>query len=727
MEAVFLKLVNMSLTAGWLVLAVIFLRFLLKKAPKWTRIVLWGMVALRLICPFSIESAFSLLPSAEPVPQNIFISDAPKIDSGLAILNQTVNPILSQSLAPEASDSVNPMQVITFAASVIWIVGMTAMLLYALISYLRIRRKAEESIPLKQNIRICDHIDTPFILGIVRPKIYLPSAIDEKDMEYVIAHEKAHLQRKDHLWKPLGFLLLSIYWFHPLMWVAYVLLCKDIELACDEKVLCQHGVQIKKPYSEALVNCSVPRKMIAACPLAFGEVSVKERVKDVLNYKKPAFWIVLVAVAACVIAAICLLTDPPRQTEPSETLSDTEDTNVDTLNVDGKKLTLDDVISIAEKKETITLDDFEGYAYHITGSGLYIRLYEIDDMFSLMIGAGSPDDLPLYYILRANNAEETNIDIRTGNVQEFIRKHKDDPIAQLVTHMYYACPVDHTGDNFSKMVELGAASALPQRSDAQTVPVIKIESFDELQAFRDKMDSCMDFALEYSDAPSFDEASAEFTDEYFETTTLYLAYAAAESTADRFYPSHVVKFLDTLSIDLMKSVPQAGDSAMQGWLICIGIPKDQLDGIETVDARIVSASSPLTSDEVSITALLETICSSPAQSSVPGDYIRAHQQEYDQLVSYETDTLRYCFSEFLKGEQTDLRGHIMALACQDIMALWDESSTTNRDDMTGQHWFDIFKQSSLKLSEEKTEEDLEKHCPGAWLLLRMLEEEPVQD
>lgn len=310
MDAVFIKFLNMSITASWLVLAVILLRFLLKKAPKWIMGVLWSFVAIRLICPFSFESIFSLIPSAEPIPQNITVSEIPAINSGLAIFNQTVNPILADSLTPNVGDSVNPMQIIAFIASVIWIIGIIAMLTYTLVSYMRICRQVREAVNLQENIWICDHISTPFILGIIRPRIYLPSSMNESDMRYAISHEKAHLKRKDYIWKPLGFLLLSVYWFNPILWLAYILLCKDIEFACDEKVIRQFGAQIKKPYSDALINCSISGKTVSACPLAFGETSIKERVNSVLNYKKTAFWIILTAVVACILTAVCLLTDP---------------------------------------------------------------------------------------------------------------------------------------------------------------------------------------------------------------------------------------------------------------------------------------------------------------------------------------------------------------------------------------------------------------------------------
>lgn len=310
MDALFLKLLNMSITAGWLVLAVIVLRLFLKKAPKWITCALWSFVAIRLVCPFTPQSMLSLIPSAETLPKEILISGAPQINSGLAYVNQRINPIISRSFAPNFTNSITPLQVITFIAQIIWVAGMIAMAVYALISCLRIYFKVRESVRTEDNIRLCDHIPTPFIFGLFRPKIYLPSSMDETDVKYVLLHEKAHLKRKDHVWKPLGFLLLTVYWFNPILWVAYILLCKDIELACDEKVIRETGAENKKAYSNALINCSVPRKMIAACPLAFGEVSVKVRVKSVLSYKKPALWVIIAAVAACITAAVCFLTNP---------------------------------------------------------------------------------------------------------------------------------------------------------------------------------------------------------------------------------------------------------------------------------------------------------------------------------------------------------------------------------------------------------------------------------
>ena len=316
MEAVFLKILNMSITASWLVLTVIALRFLLKKAPKAFTVILWGLVGIRLILPFSFESVLSLIPSAETVPSNFTYSSIPEIDSGIGMINSAINPLISETLAPNEVGGVTPMEIVTLIAAIVWVTGIAAMLSYTLISYLRFRKKVREAAPLRENIYLCDGISTPFILGVIRPRIYLPSNVSEADAQHVIAHEMAHIKRRDHLWKPLGFLLLTIYWFNPVLWIAYILLCRDIELACDEKVIKDKGAQIKKSYSEALVNCSVPRKMIAACPLAFGEGSVKGRIKSVLNYKKPAFWIIIVSIIACISVAVCFLTNPIRGKMP---------------------------------------------------------------------------------------------------------------------------------------------------------------------------------------------------------------------------------------------------------------------------------------------------------------------------------------------------------------------------------------------------------------------------
>ena len=312
MSALFLKILNLSINASWLILAVIAARLLLKKAPRWISCLLWGLVAVRLLCPISLESVLSILPSAKVVPENIEMVQDPHIDSGVRIIDNAVNPVIEKSFSPDAASSVNPMQVVVFMGSIIWLTGMVVMLLYALISYILLRRKVRASVAMNDRVKECDEVDSPFILGIFRPEIYVPSGIDENTLELVIAHEEAHLKRHDHWWKPFGFVLLAVYWFNPLCWVAYILLCRDIEAACDEKVIKDKDREYMAAYSQALLDCSVNRRVIAACPLAFGETGVKERVRGVLNYKKPAFWMIIVAVIACIVVAVCFMTNPKK-------------------------------------------------------------------------------------------------------------------------------------------------------------------------------------------------------------------------------------------------------------------------------------------------------------------------------------------------------------------------------------------------------------------------------
>lgn len=312
MNELFLKIINMSISASWLVLAVLILRFVLKKAPKWINVLLWGIVAIRLICPFSFESTLSLIPSAETIPLNIGMDTTPTINSGISAINNAVNPIISQSNTPMAGASVNLLQITIGIYEYIWIFGMIALALYTAISYWRLRRKVDTAVRYKDNIFQSENVSFPFVLGIIKPRIYLPFKMNGQYLEHVVAHEQAHICRKDHWWKPLGFLLLMIHWFNPLMWLAYVLLCRDIELACDEKVIKELCNEQRGDYTQALVACSVNRRMIAACPLAFGEVSVKERVKSVMNYKKPAFWVIIISVIVCVGVAVCFLTNPKQ-------------------------------------------------------------------------------------------------------------------------------------------------------------------------------------------------------------------------------------------------------------------------------------------------------------------------------------------------------------------------------------------------------------------------------
>ncbi len=324
MAAVFLKLLDMSISASVATVAVILIKLLLKKAPRWIHCLMWALVAVRLICPYAIESGLSLMPdnkaAYEAVVSNEDVYRGEEQQSNVPLL-PTYAPSLPTVNVPQngnepttnvklpTTQTVDKLSFIEIV-TVVWVAGAILMAAYGIGSYIRLRRKVSPSIPIGDKLYICDYINSPFILGILQPRIYIPSSLSEKETECVVAHERAHIGRRDHWWKPIGYAVLAVYWFNPVIWIAYILLCRDIELACDERVISKMSTDDKKEYTAVLLSCSIPRRMISACPLAFGEVSVKWRIKNVLSYKKPTILIILAAVIAVTVASVCLLTDP---------------------------------------------------------------------------------------------------------------------------------------------------------------------------------------------------------------------------------------------------------------------------------------------------------------------------------------------------------------------------------------------------------------------------------
>jgi len=589
----------MSITAGWIVLAVMIFRFLFKKTPKWINVCMWGIVGLRLVLPFSLESIFSLIPSAETVPEDIMYSPAPTVHTGIPVINSAVNPVISESLAPNVGDSANPMQIVVFMAAVIWIVGVCTMALYAAISYLHIKIKVREAVKQKDNIMLCDSVDTPFILGIIKPKIYLPSSISEVDAKYVIAHERAHLKRGDHMIKPMGFLLLSIYWFNPLLWAAYVFLCRDIELACDEKVLKEMGEEIKKPYSEALVNCSVKRKAITACPLAFGETGVGTRIKSILKYKKPALIIVIVSLVLCAVFAICFLTDPKDKPE-NDNISEIGGADGPSDVVTTKKLTLEELISLSKKGDELKWSDFDGYTHIDTGSGLYIRQYPIDEMFYLSIGgAYSPDEednSPLYFYLSANDGTDAKIDVRYGNVEEFIADHKDNPVAVSLGASWHLCPVGPGESAYSELIKHYGIPKDAVLSHILSLNTVKITSVSELEKFTERMKGQMNFSLSYPDkdafsTPSFDSIKSEYTNGFFKENTLFIIYMSS-GAPERYGIDKVTLTEGKLAICIAETLYASKDTKQEGWLMCVSLSKDDVSKAEAVSAYLTKRNDP---------------------------------------------------------------------------------------------------------------------------------------
>lgn len=738
MSTLFLKIVNMSISASWLVQAVLLLRLVLKRAPKWVSVLLWGIVAVRLICPFSIESVLSLIPSAETISPDIIMDNVPSVQTGVPAINNVINPVIGSSLAPDPGASANPLQIWIPVLSIIWVIGVAVFLMYTVVSYWRLRRKVSEAFILRDNIYQCETVGSPFVMGIIRSKIYLPYNLDGQDMSHMLAHEQVHIRRWDHWWKPLGFLLLTIHWFNPLMWLAYVLLCRDIELACDERVIRELGNEQRADYTQALVACSVNRRMIAACPLAFGEVGVKERVKSVMNYRKPTLWIVVVAVIVCVVVAVCFLTNPVgfRFDEANNTIvsashfdmrtvddavavemnsaqlselssrlagvkntkksdeyggstpgyqisallengtyirisgyslaendmvdiewnggryvvsdrefqeylsricagEDISDANTETgrvigysalysdelineafnvtekafgqrfenctlteLRYDaeienryadiqmnwwneygqelitvystfetseggsgacvwylirtedkksweyvtwehlGKRISLDDVVVLSQKGYKLTWADFEQFKYVETGSGLYIRVYEINEMFELWIGGSGPDSDPMYIYLALADNLDTRIDIRDGGVTEFISEHNTNSGAQ---HAQNGFELNFAG-NTSLQNKMVLTAETPywcicvDNEGSQGISVeidghvYQVEGKTSAQLFRDEPWSAGTYGVSFASIHGMEGTAACYTYKYRLEVTGRLNNAAVSTT-----------------------------------------------------------------------------------------------------------------------------------------------------------------------------------------------------
>lgn len=409
MEAIFLSLLNTSVSASWLILAVIVLRFLLRRTPKWIICLLWAVVAFRLLCPISIESPIAIIPESN-ITQEIVDANI----SGIVIPQFIAEPVVQNM---ELIQIQSPTQEIssTAIATIVWICGVFCMMLYLLASFLRLHHQVREAAVLFDNIWLCDAVRSPFILGIIKPRIYLPSSISEKDVVHVIAHESAHLKRKDHWWKPFGYILLAVFWFNPLMWIAYILMCRDIEIACDEKVIKHFGLTEKKAYSQALLECSNMRKLVIACPVAFGETAIVQRIQNVLNYKKPRFWIIITSVILLFVITVMALTVPVKEAQISNVIPVSNDKVID-----------NDIISTTPANDALTEDRI----WSVYPDGIRIETVRNELFTAHVMVVRDPSKVYL-----ATSVEEFSLDIPGAYMEDIIEREQ--AIAAINAGRYY--------------------------------------------------------------------------------------------------------------------------------------------------------------------------------------------------------------------------------------------------------------------------------------------------
>jgi len=804
------KWLSMGINGTLLILAVICFRyFFSRQIPRRFFVFLWICAIARLLLPVSI-------PVWQPSGRSPALHElSEKLQTSAVVLYNNAAPILlpdtgSQAVAPSAGVSdIAAIQGTVFLCS-LWLpiaVLLAAHILNRHMHDLRLYRMslpADEGIvsdwlrrhrTIRQtDIRKSEFVKSPLTYGLIHPVILLPSEIElnPEELLCILEHEWTHIRRWDILVKYLLYLTICIYWFHPLVWMMAPLLNRDIELACDEKVIRQMDLDGKKQYSTALLECNTGRRLVTICPLAFGEVGVKERVKNVLNYKKPAFWLIAVAVVACGVVTACFATNPVTE-EPSTpnaerpTLivdcnvyvnpympvsylpygyqsagkltreqanntglegieyfvhpSETEDfytyqecgTPIDLNTVDseqrqwaymrwiqvkddgveGRKLTLDDVVMLSQKGDALSWSDFERYQGWDVGSGLYIMRYEIDELFDVLVG-GVPDETPWYIYLRVNNEADDRIDIRTEDVSTFVEAHRNDVPKVIEPKPDGGGEPAPEEPDFSTLSEEQAAirqAILEHNRSADLTGVVPCVSFAELASF----------VVDGSD----------FAEYIHYGWALYEEYRVTDSGLETVTGSHApvaITFREDPSGALtLEEYWQPRDGSYYAQDIREKFPAHIVeDGMDSQKfilqqtqecyAQAVAATG-LDTDQV-IGSLIETICSGPALSSNPGDYIEAHPIEYRELTYYGRYTLKYCFTKFLKGGQTDLRGHIMRAAMDDIapeaqLKLYAE---------TGQEYFDAWKDAAKSVGKQHDMEWIEENQPAIYLLLQMISE-----
>ncbi len=656
----FSNILNISISASWLVLAVLVLRIFLKKAPKWVNVCLWGLVAIRLILPVSIESRFSLIPSSQTIPRDIMISQGERLHQQ-ARLDVITNPIYQMEVTTDIAPTIDRLQTTMTMFTLLWLVGIAVLLIYTMVTYWHLRRKVSTAVILEDNIFQSEYVPSPFVLGIPKPRIYLPYNLGEEERKHVIAHERSHIRRRDHWWKPLGFGLLTLHWFNPLMWVAYILLCRDIELACDEKVIKELGNEERANYTQALLACSVNRRMIAACPLAFGEVGVKERVKSVMNYKKPTFWIILVAIVVCVATAVFFLTNPK---DPKSN------------------------VGVTYHYGTVTAWDAAVTREGDREGGTYISL-KCDDGNELLFWA-----------------DEMNTTSEAMMGQHVMVRSRFDESSGL----RIATSISITDNTWAYSAEEAIENAIldfnwSSRYDGmlQCADFVMLSNETGGSAATNEIDTEIFYGLALHQV--FTVKNGELIEEGGSHIPTVLAFAIDES--GRYILTEYWQPRDGsyYSNDIKEKFPAFVWPDTQEHI------KRQIQNNYAKAAEYFQ----LDTDQV-ISSLLEQVEVSTALKTnritvAEGDLA------YRELLYYGKYTLSYCFSQFEKGNQTDYKAQIMSQVCMEVMEIWGESSRGK--DLYAQEWYDAYSDHVESLIAKNSPDKLRTNKPSVVIYLQV--------
>jgi beta-lactamase regulating signal transducer with metallopeptidase domain len=739
LDRAFLQLLNMSIAAGWLILAVMVLRLFMKKAPKWLTCILWGIVAIRLSCPFLLESRLSLIPSKQLIsPYRDLYAQRPSITSGIPSINAVVNPVFSDTFSPAAGASANPLHIWLFFAGILWFLGFLIILFCALASFFRIRKNVEEAIPLSAHVWSCDHVNSPFILGVFRPKIYLPSDIKADQFPHVLAHENAHLKRRDHWWKPFGYLLLSVYWFHPLVWAAYILFSRDIELACDEKVIKNMNLNEKKAYSHTLVSLSMHKRLVSVCPLAFGESNIKKRVNSILHYKKPAFWILLSAAAVCIVAAVCFLTNPIEKSEQTDgkdgagydiipmvminnqyyydTGKVSSRTNRKT-GFDGEITSSVDGSKIPQANNESNFGSGYGYQYGDNGT-IEININGTWSVFEYRSGDGSM----IWYQDQWYSKE----DLSEDTIKWLEQYNRLSPKEQLAVNYvpWDLYELSGLGKDLDSPAAIETDASANKETNSETSPVMEDIKEDKEANGKGTPLSALELAIhdaiiqknKNSYSPIFDIACCDFamlemiTEALPESSTastvvcygwvFYQRYLVSENGLEAAGGHHIPTAL-TFEVKqdqyILKEYWEPRDGSYFVSDIQDKFPEYLVqDGIDSQKFIIRQQQScysqavqntGLDTDAV-ISRLLDALCLDPGSSFDPQSISGQNNTEYRELIKYGQYTLSYCFGQFNRGGETGLKGRIMALICEELLQTRGTLPFDAANAATGQLWYD---------------------------------------
>ncbi len=703
MTELFLTIVDMSISASWIVLAVLLLRLVLRKAPKWVNGLLWCIVAVRLLCPITVESPLSMVPQSDIIRDNSIRYDGaaaygeyiPAEEAGFNLVNAQVQPGASST----AEHTIMPVLLI------IWGTGILLLLLYTAVNCRNLCRRIDTAVRYRDNIFQSEQVSAPFVFGVIRPRIYLPFKMDGQELEHVVAHEKAHIRRRDHWWKPLGFLLLAVHWFNPVMWLAYVLLCRDIELACDEKVIRELSNDQRADYTRALLSCSVNRRMIAACPLAFGEVGVKKRVKSVMNYRKPGFWVIVVSILACAVAAVCFLTDPkqdiydiriviPAGSKELFVYSDEEISPTKNRIIISSGDNLGDTEVMLRPVEVREENAYDEAVYLTPGMPVKMDA-EKGAWFQIGVNMQNPTD------------EDIVVSVRVKNVQVRIVDHASPNRTVADEATSSGEPVGE--ETVFTLEDAVSKAIIDSNGNPQSGAIIRAES--HFIAHTEEKDHQVTVYLQVYESSYYGYKGSLYQESgsNIPTALTFTVTETGEYVLEEYWiPRDGSYYVPDLKDKFPKEALEALDAAHE---------EIQKLGQQCIDKaeKLFERSGGL---ELRIEELMNTIQSSPGTSSDPQDYIKAHDAEYQELLGYGAYSLDYCFSEFLLGDQTDLRGKIMEEVCVGIICGWGFGRTDVYYN-TGQDWFDAFRESTRILSEQYSDEEIEKNYPASWILLEM--------